>query len=70
MCPVSQANSVDPQVLYIVQAANLKRVLASGNALFEGRIPDFMDKFIVVHKKVYWRNPKLKSLNLSHVVVN
>ena len=50
--------------------ANLRGFRASVNPRFEARIPDFMNgilnfsiHFNVVHRKVDWRNPKMKSLN-------
>ena len=53
-----------------VQAANLRGFRASVNPRFEAGIPDFMNgilnfsiHFNVVHRKVNWRNPKMKSLN-------
>ena len=52
------------------QAANLRGFRASGNPRFEAGIPDFMNgilhfsiHFNVVHRKVDWQNPKMKSLN-------
>ena len=52
------------------QAANLAGFRASEDPRFEAGIPDFMDgilnfsiHFNVVHRKVDWRNPKMKSLN-------
>ena len=52
------------------QAANLRGFRASVNPRFEAGIPDFMNgilnfsiHFNVVHRKVDWRNPKMKSLN-------
>ena len=43
---------------------------ASKDPIFEAGIPDFMNgilsfsiHFNVVHRKVDWRNPKMKSLN-------
>ena len=54
----------------ITQAANLRGFHASVNPRFEAGIPDFMNgilnfsiHFNVVHRKVDWRNPKMKSLN-------
>ena len=56
-----------------MQAANLRGFRASVNPRFEAGIPDFMNgilnfsiHFNVVHKKVDWRNPKMKSLNSMH----
>ena len=53
-----------------MQAANLAGFRASGDPRFEAGIPDFMNgilnfsiHFNVVHRKVDWRNPKMKSLN-------
>ena len=53
-----------------VQAANLAGFRASEDPRFEAGIPDFMNgilnlsiHFNVVHRKVDWRNPKMKSLN-------
>ena len=53
-----------------IQAANLAGFRASENLRFEAGIPDFMNgilnfsiHFNVVHRKVDWRNPKMKSLN-------
>ena len=55
---------------YDYQAANLRGFRASVNPRFEDGIPDFMNgilnfsiHFNVVHRKVDWRNPKMKSLN-------
>ena len=52
------------------QAANLAGFRASEDPRFEAGIPDFMNGFLnfsihfnVVHRKVDWRNPKMKSLN-------
>ena len=52
------------------QAANLAGFRASEDPRFEAGIPDFMNRilnfpihFNVVHRKVDWRNPKMKSLN-------
>ena len=52
------------------QAANLAGFHASEDPRFEAGIPDFMNgilnfsiHFNVVHRKVDWRNPKMKSLN-------
>ena len=52
------------------QAANLREFRASVNPRFEAGLPDFMNgildfsiHFNVVHRKVDWRNPKMKSLN-------
>ena len=53
-----------------MQAANLAGFRASEDPRFEAGIPDFMNgilnfsiHFHVVHRKVDWRNPKMKSLN-------
>ena len=53
-----------------MQAANLAGFCASDDPRFEAGIPDFMNgilnfsiHFNVVHRKVDWRNPKMKSLN-------
>ena len=52
-----------------MQAANLAGFRASEDPRFEAGIPDFMNgilisiHFNVVHRKVDWRNPKMKSLN-------
>ena len=53
-----------------LQAANLAGFHASEDPRFEAGIPDFMDgilnfsiHFNVVHRKVDWPNPKMKSLN-------
>ena len=62
-----------------MQAANLAGFRASEDPRFEARIPDFMNgilnfsiHFNVVHRKVDWRNPKMKSLNSmpANVIVN
>ena len=52
------------------QAANLAGFRVSEDPRFEAGIPDFMNgilnfsiHFNVVHRKVDWRNPKMKSLN-------
>ena len=52
------------------QAANLRGFRASVTPRFEAGIPDFMNgilnfsiHFNVVHRKVDWRNPRMKSLN-------
>ena len=49
---------------------NLAGFRASEDPRFEAGIPDFMNRilnssihFNVVHRKVDWRNPKMKSLN-------
>ena len=54
----------------LLQAANLAGFRASEDPRFEAGIPDFMNgilnssiHFNVVHRKVDWRNPKMKSLN-------
>ena len=53
---------------------NLRGFRVSMNPSFEGRILDFMDEiqdfmenFNIVCRKVYWQNPKLKSLNDKRV---
>ena len=55
---------------YHIQAANLAGFRASEDPRFEAGIPDFFNgilnfsiHFNVVHRKVDWRNPKMKSLN-------
>ena len=57
-------------ILECNQAANLAGFRASEDPRFEAGIPDFMNgilnfsiHFNVVHRKVDWRNPKMKSLN-------
>ena len=56
------------------QAANLAGFRASEDPRFEAGIPDFMNGILnfsihfnvvvpVIHRKVDWRNPKMKSLN-------
>ena len=54
------------------QAANLAGFRASKDPRFEAGIPDFMNgnlnfsihfNVVVVHRKVDWWNPKVKSLN-------
>ena len=57
-------------MLRIMQAANLAGFRASEDPRFEAGIPDFMNgilnfsiHFNVVHRKVDWRNPQIKSLN-------
>ena len=54
----------------LIQAANLVGFRASEDPRFEAGIPDFINgilnfpiHFNVVHRKVDWRNPKMKSLN-------
>ena len=54
----------------IYQALNLAGFRASEDPRFEAGIPDFMNRilnlsihFNVVHRKVDWRNHKMKSLN-------
>ena len=61
----------------ILQAANLRGFRASVNPRFEAGIPDFMNgilnfsiHFNVVHRKVDWRNPKMKSLNSMPVLLS
>ena len=53
-----------------IQAANLAGFRASEDPRFEAGISDFMNgilnfsiHFNVVHRKIDWRNPKMKSLN-------
>ena len=53
-----------------MQAANLAGFRASEDPRFEAGIPYFMNgilnlsiHFNVVHRKVDWRNPEMKSLN-------
>ena len=53
-----------------IQAANVAGFRASEDPRFEAGIPDFINgilnfsiHFNVVHRKVDWRNPKMKSLN-------
>ena len=59
-----------------MQAANLRGFRASVDPRFEAGIPDFSIhfKFNVVHRKIEWRNPKMKSLNsmrdILAIVVN
>ena len=60
----------------IYQAANLAGFRASEDPRFEAGIPDFMNgilnfsiHFNVVHRKVDWRTPKMKSLNSMPVYV-
>ena len=56
-----------------MQAANLAGFRASEDPRFEARIPDFMNgilNFDVVHRKVAWRNPKMKSLNSMHAYMH
>ena len=48
---------------YHNQAANLRGFRASVNPRFEAGILNFSIHFNVVHRKVDWRNPKMKSLN-------
>ena len=57
-------------LVFSLQAANLAGFRASEDPRFEAGIPDFMNgilnfsiHFNVVHRKVDWRNPKMKSLN-------
>ena len=57
-------------MLITEQAANLAGFRASEDPRFEAGIPDFMNgilnfsiHFNVLHRKVDWRNPKMKSLN-------
>ena len=61
---------------YVYQAVNLRGFRASVNPRFEARIPDFMNgilnfsiHFNVVHRKVDWRNPKMKYLNSMPVYI-
>ena len=69
----AQARTVIPPMLSLpelhVQAANLAGFRASEDPRFEAGIPDFMNgilnfsiHFNVVHRKVDWRNPKMKCL--------
>ena len=67
---LSGETSEDFSMSAALQAANLRGFRASMNPRFEARIPDFMNgilnfsiHFNVVHRKVDWRNPKMKSLN-------
>ena len=60
-----------------MQAANLAGFCASEDPRFEAEITDFMNgilnfsiHFNVVHRKVDWRNPKMKSLNSMPEYVN
>ena len=60
----------------IIQAANLACFRASEDPRFEAGIIDFMNgilnfsiHFSVVHRKVDWRNPKMKSLNSMPVII-
>ena len=51
---------------FIGQAVNLKGFRTSMNPRFDGGIPDFVKNsvnFNVIHRKVHWLNPQLKSLN-------
>ena len=64
-------------MLILDQAANLAGFGASEDPRFEAGIPDFMNgilnfsiHFNVVHRKVDWRNPKMKSLNSMPVDVS
>ena len=59
-----------------IQAANLAGFRASEDPRFEAGIPDFMNgilnfsiHFNVLHRKVDWRNPKMKSLNSMPVYI-
>ena len=61
---------LDQGIHIAYQAANLAGFRASEDPRFEAGIPDFMNgilnfsiHFNVVHRKVDWRNPKMKSLN-------
>ena len=61
---------------HVYQAVNLAGFRASEDPKFEAGIPDFMNgilnfsiHFNVVHRKVDWRNPKMKSLNSMPVYV-
>ena len=56
--------------VWFTQAANLAGFRASEDPRFEAGIPDCMNgilncsiHFNVVHRKVDWRNPEMKSLN-------
>ena len=62
--------------MFLYQAANLAGFRASEDPRFEAGIPDFMNgilnfsiDFNVVHRKVDWRNPKMKSLNSMPVYI-
>ena len=59
-----------PRLRQGMQAANLAGFRASEDPRFEAGIPEFMNgilnfsiHFNVVHRKVDWRNTKMKSLN-------
>ena len=78
MAPASQGWLYNEDRLYynIYQTANLREFRASVNPRFEAAIPDFMNgilnfliHFNVVHRKVDWRNPKMKSLNSMPVYI-
>ena len=63
-------NGKNNSYVFAIQAANLAGFRASEDPRFEAGIPDFMNgilnlliHFNVVHTKVDWRNPKMKSLN-------
>ena len=60
-----------------MQAANLAGFRASEDPRFEAGILDFMNgilnfsiHFNVVHRKVDWRNPKMKSLNSMPAMIS
>ena len=66
-CPWSNKHTTGK---FHTQAANLAGFRASEDPRFEAGIPDFMNgilnfsiHFNMVHRKVDWRNPKMKSLN-------
>ena len=63
------------QVSVLILAVNLAGFRASKDPRFEAGIPDFMNgiqnlsiHFNMVHRKVDWRNPKMKSSNSMHVM--
>ena len=73
----SRNSNLDVSVIYILQAANLAGFRASEGPRFKAGIPDFMNgilnlsiHFNVVHRKVDWWNPKIKSLNSMPVLSN
>ena len=51
-----------------MQAANLAGFRASEDPRFEAGILNLSIHFNVVHRKVDWRNPKMKSLNSMPVM--
>ena len=68
-CVCSQETFIGDSLI-TMQAANLAGFRASEDPRFEAGIPDFMNGILnfsihinVVHRKVDWRNPKMKSLN-------